>query len=287
MKSFMTSLTVCEFPADAHWSTQLYSRVKNEIEKLVPVLDGIEFGRSDSWITIWRVPINGNEPDLSSASPCSISADFLSKQYEDVWYYIQVRSEVADDVSFEYIRCRTGQSKTSDSKDKKTAENNRLLRSLDSQVALNQIDAARAKSAQEEADKWHKECLAKDRRNNELEIEVSNLRAQLEVAIQNQAPMLDDEIAEKLGGRLIEVLQQWATTPTDKGYAAKVLKSVLGFMVSIQDDNDVKRLILLNHRPAFEGVVESFNDVMKSIGASEQLRVPELPRARPTRKARK
>ncbi len=280
MKSIMSSLTVCEFPLDVNWSTQLYSRVSSEISKLVPVLDGIKYGRSDEWITVWKVSINGNEPDLSSASPCSISADFLSRQYEDVWYYVQVRSEVAEEVSFDHIRCRSGQPKTSDKGDKKTAENNRLLRSLDSQVALNQIDAQRATASQAEADKWHRECLSKDRIINDLEIKIKNITAELEAAIQNQAPMLDDEVAEKLGGRLIDVLQQWATTPTDKGFAAKVLKSILGFMVSIQDDDEVKRLLLLKHKTAFEGVVTSFNEVMTSIGLSDQLRIPELPRAK-------
>jgi len=287
MSMTFSSLSVDEFPIDVKWSNQLYTRVSSNIAKLVPVLDGIEYGRSDKWITIWRVPIVGTEPDLSSAAPCSISADFLSRQLEDVWYYVQVRSEVSGEVSFDYIRCRTGPPRVADRGDKKTAENNRLLRSLDSQVAIGAISDARATAAREDAEKWHRECLAKDRRVNELEIEIARLKSDLDVAIQNQAPMIDDDVAEKLGGRLIDVLQQWATTPTDKGYAAKVLKSVLGFMVSIQGDDEVKRSLLLKHRPAFEGIIESFNDVMKSMSLPDQLRVPELPRARQQKKVRK
>jgi len=271
------SIKTQEIPSDVEWNTQTYTRLSEYVRIAMNSLDAIEHGRSMEWITIWRVPIVDKDPDLSSATPCSITTDFLSRQIEDVWYYVQIRTEVAQDTSFSHLRCRTGQPKPQEKKNK-TEEHLRLLRSLDTQTALSEISNERAAASREDAAKWHSECLAKDRIINEREIRIRQLEAELESAIANQAPVVDDLVAEKLGTRALEFLETWATTPSDKGYAARVLQAVLSFMASIQHDEVVLYHIMKKHKPAFEGIINAFNEVAKAAKLPGSLGLPPMPK---------
>lgn len=285
--SVLGSLNVEPIPIDVEWNHQLYTRLAEYVQRAMTALDAIECGRSLEWITIWRVPIVDNSPDLSSAAPCSIVKDFLSRQIEDVYYYVQVKTEVAGETKFSYNRCRTGQQRTT-AKPNKTEEVLRLLKVVDTQTAMSEISNARAEESRSDAAKWHAECLAKDRIINDRDIRIARLEAELEVAIANQAPLVDEVIAEKLGMKAMEFLEQWALTPSDKGYAAKVLKSVLNLMASIQGDDEVKRALLKRHKGPFEGVINAFNEVAEAAklpGRLDLPPMPRLPRSTPTRKS--
>lgn len=290
--SVLPSIHARPFPTDVEWQVQLYSRLSEAIKKAATSLEAIQRGRSDEWITIWRVPISDGQPDVLSAAPCSLHTDFLARQLDDVWYYVNVHSEVALGTRDDFLRCRTGTPRVKNTSacggscgtcgsacgSRPTEENTRLMRSLDSQTALVQISDERAIKSRADAEQWHSECLAHRQTIADLEIDISKLRAALDEAVANQAPVIENDVAEKLGGEILSLGTEWLSKPNDKGLAAKVLQAELNLMASIQFDDELKVILLTRHGPEFSELIDVFNEVAKASGLPGKLELPPMPR---------
>lgn len=267
-------------PSEVDWRTGSHVVIADTVRSISPGLDAIERGRADQWISVWRVSADLNFED---SYPCS-RKELLSKhQGEPCWYYVRFISEVAGVKKEEYVRCKAVASAdgSSDSREKSD-----LLRMLDTQTGVAIQEGARADAARELADDLHGQCLAKDRQIAERDIQILRLRSDLDAAIENQAPVLSDDAATQLFGKFNDLIKLWAITPTDKGLAASIMKAMLGFMTSIQDDVPLVRALMTRHRPAMQALVNAFNVSSVAIGVNAKLTVPKyhaLP-AKPTKK---
>ena len=262
------------------WLLESYKRVASLVRSLVPTLDAIERGRSDEWITVWQAPDVANAPDKSQALPCSRDLDFLARNQTDCWYFVRVSTEVAGEHRSQYFQCRArvdldGAASITESREKAD-----LLRSLDTQTAMATIESERAKDARSEADKWHREGLERDRKINRLEMEIERLQSRLEAAEAEQAPIVADEVADKLFDKGLSLVQLWASTPTDTGHTAKVLAASVNLMCAIQDDRAIVRLLITRHRAPFASFVNTFNEVAAAAKLPGGLSVPRLPARR-------